>query len=102
MNRCPRAPSSIAPRFTFYASTQWMHFAQPSRRRAFVRTLLCRQAAECGAVTVLYWNKRPLRQRELQLFAPPKLPEWPETQQRAQKKRFRQGLAKPALRAKFG
>jgi hypothetical protein len=72
------------------------------RPNIVVRTLLWRQAAECGAVTVLYWNKRPLRQRELRLFAPTKLPKWPEMQQRAQKKRFRQGLAKPALGAKFG
>jgi len=43
-------------------------------------------------VTVLYWNKRPLRQREFPLYAPAKLPEWPEMQPRAQKERFPHGF----------
>ena len=53
------------------------------------RMLLWRKAAECGAVTVLYWNKRPLRQRELPLYAPTKLPEWPEMYDCAEGNPFR-------------
>ena len=50
--------------------------------------LLWRKAAECGAVTVFYWNKRPLGQRELPFYAPTKLPEWPEMYHCAEKARF--------------
>ncbi len=53
---------------------------------------------DCATVHILCINT-------LRLFAPTKLAEWPEMQQRAQKKCFWQGLAKPALGAlgaKFG